>query len=188
MSYINLKCKYQSCYLRANLLHRKRQTVAWLKTREGGLHVCRVPRPLQQFTNLWQLSKKKKNFQGDISTTWHIHIHGLNIMTYTGCPKKIILPETLKNKSKWCFGTSLDHFGRFGAQLSSREIPEGWLFLGHPIHLNTWPSEHPRLSVAMATIPWKLTKLKISKNQFLIWGRGVPSSVWLLTLSWPKNL
>ena len=117
-----------------------------------------------------------------------IHIHGLNIMTYTGCPKKIILPETLKNKSKWYVWTSLDHFGRFGAQLSSREIPEGWLFLGHPIHLNTWPSEHPRLSVAMATIPWKLTKLKISKNQFLIWGRGVPSSVWLLTLSWPKNL
>ena len=31
--------------------------------------------------------KKYFFFQGDISTTWHIHIHGLNIMTYTGCPK-----------------------------------------------------------------------------------------------------
>ena len=100
MRYINLKCKYQSCYLRANLLHCKRQTVAWLKTRVGGLHVCRVPRPLQQFTNLWQLSKSFSFIQGDISTTWHTHIHGLNIMTYTGCPKKITLLETLKNKSK----------------------------------------------------------------------------------------
>ena len=111
MSYINLKCKYQSCYLRANLLHRKRQTVAWLKTREGGLHVCRVPRPLQQFTNLWQLSKSFSFIQGDISTTWHIHIHGLNIMTYTGSPKKLSfqkLSRTNPNDMSGQVWTTLD--------------------------------------------------------------------------------
>ena len=37
-------------------------TVASLKTREGGLQVWRVPRPRQQFTNLWQLSKHSNDW------------------------------------------------------------------------------------------------------------------------------
>ena len=98
-------------------------TVASLKTREGGLHVRRVPRPLQQFTNLWQLSKSFSFIQGDISTTWHTHIHGLNIMTYTGCPKKITLLETLKNKSKglasYCKAETTFAFNFFILTLSS---------------------------------------------------------------------
>ena len=98
------------------------------------------------------------------SISWHIQ----------GVPKKLPFWKLSRTNPNYMSGqlwTTLDGLEHLG-QLSSREIPEGWLFLGHPIHMNTWPSEHPCLSVAMATIPWKFTKLKISKNQFLIGGRG----------------
>ena len=120
------------------------------------------------------------------SISWHIQ----------GVPKKLPFRKLSRTNPNYMTGqvwTTLDGLEHLG-QLSSREIPEGWLFLGHPIHMNTWPSEHPCLSVAMATIPWKFTKLKISKNQFLIRRRGElciavylkpsqsqssPSSIWL---------
>ena len=50
---------------------RRKPTVASLKTSEGGLHVWRVPRPLQQFTNLWQLSEHSNYLRWYHGVRWY---------------------------------------------------------------------------------------------------------------------